>query len=304
MQQLELIEHIENKEQIDILSDRLKTLVNSRVLNQRLEAGAIIHEIKSNKLFKQRYTHFKTYCNKALMIKVSRIDYIYSFYKVFNEIKEYIKPLPVTIEQVKIFYNSDRDTSLKFWELALIRFNYQLELITENELFLLKRWILGLESLKLYSNDNRNFLVKIIKLEAEKTNKMNSEIMELSKESLDLELQLNKVQSQESKNKTEISRLKNEVEHYKSMYLLESSINRISSMKHQSNSIIKNDYQVLGLNQNCTKSDIKKAFRLLSQEYHPDTINKYNLSSIQIKLFSDKFKEIKQSYDNLNRLYS
>lgn len=304
MQQMELLEHIENKERIDILSNRLKSLVNSKSLNQRLEAGAIIHEIKSNKLFKQRYNHFKTYCDRALMTKSSRIDYILSFYKVYNEIKEYINPLPITIEQVKIFFNSDRDTSLKFWELALIRFNYQLELIKEDELFLLKRWLLGLESLKIYPNDNRNFLIKIIKLESEKLNNMNSEVRELNKESLDLELKLNKIQSEESKNKSEIVRLNREVEHYKNLYLLESSINKISSMRYEKPLSAKSDYQVLGLNQNCTKSDIKKAFRTLSQEYHSDRINQFNLSSTQTKLFSDKFKEIKQSYDNLIKVYN
>lgn len=304
MQQMELLEHIENKERIDVLSDRLKSLVNSKSLNQRLEAGAIIHEIKSNKLFKQRYNHFKTYCDRALMTKSSRIDYILSFYKVYNEIKEYINPLPITIEQVKIFFNSDRDTSLKFWELALIRFNYQLELIREDELFLLKRWLLGLESLKIYPNDNRNFLIKIIKLESEKLNNMNSEVRELNKESLDLELKLNKIQSEESKNKSEIVRLNREVEHYKNLYLLESSINTLNSMRYEKPLSAKSDYQVLGLNQNCTKSDIKKAFRTLSQEYHPDRINQFNLSSIQTKLFSDKFKEIKQSYDNLIKVYN
>lgn len=304
MYQLELIEHTENKERIDVLSDKLKPLINSRTLSQRLEAGAIIKEIKDKKLFKQRYNYFKTYCDKVLMTKTSRIDYILSFYNVFNEIKEYINPLPITIDQVKVFFHSDKDTSLKLWELALIRFNNQLEQITENELYLLKRWILGLESLKLYPSDSKTFLVKIIKIEAEKLNKMDSEIRELNKESLDLELKYNKADSLNIKYQSEISRLKNEVEHYKNLYLLESSYNKLNSMRIQSNSLIKTDYQVLGLNQNCTKSDIKKAFRTLSLEYHPDKIQQLNLSTLQVKLFNDKFKEIKQSYDNLIKVYN
>lgn len=185
-----------------------------------------------------------------------------------------------------------------------MRFNNQLEQITENELYLLKRWILGLESLKLYPSDSKTFLVKIIKIEAEKLNKMDSEIRDLNKESLDLELKYNKAYSLNVKYQSEISRLKDDVEHYKNLYLLESSYNKLNSIRIQSNALIKTDYQILGLNQNCTKSDIKKAFRTLSLEYHPDKIQQLNLSALQVKLFNDKFKEIKQSYDNLIKVYN
>mgnify|MGYP003652556866 CR=1 FL=1 len=50
-----------------------------------------------------------------------------------------------------------------------------------------------------------------------------------------------------------------------------------------------NYYQILGLKENCTIKDIKKAFRTLSKEYHPD-INKDGES---------KFKDIKKAYDVL-----
>ena len=54
---------------------------------------------------------------------------------------------------------------------------------------------------------------------------------------------------------------------------------------------MKNPYEVLGLDKNATKSDIKKAYRKLAKEYHPDSNDSPDAEK--------KFKEIQKAYDSL-----
>ncbi|GHU96940.1 hypothetical protein FACS1894156_8420 [Bacteroidia bacterium] len=54
----------------------------------------------------------------------------------------------------------------------------------------------------------------------------------------------------------------------------------------------KNYYQILGLAPNCTKTDIKKAYKLYATKFHPDKHS-------DDKFFEEKFKEIKEAYDIL-----
>jgi len=56
--------------------------------------------------------------------------------------------------------------------------------------------------------------------------------------------------------------------------------------------MIKNYYQILGLTDNCSKDDIRKAYRLYAKKFHPD---KQDNDSF----FEEKFKEIKCAYDIL-----
>jgi molecular chaperone DnaJ len=51
-------------------------------------------------------------------------------------------------------------------------------------------------------------------------------------------------------------------------------------------------YEVLGLSKSASKDEIKKAYRKLSKQYHPD-INKADDAA-------DKFKEIKEAYEVLS----
>ena len=55
---------------------------------------------------------------------------------------------------------------------------------------------------------------------------------------------------------------------------------------------VKNCYQTLGLESNCTDEQIKSAFRKYAQHYHPDK-HKDN------PFFAEKFIEIKEAYDTL-----
>jgi len=52
---------------------------------------------------------------------------------------------------------------------------------------------------------------------------------------------------------------------------------------------MKNYYQILGVNKDASQSEIKKAYRKLSKQYHPD-VNPQG---------EDKFKEIVEAYDIL-----
>jgi curved DNA-binding protein CbpA len=56
--------------------------------------------------------------------------------------------------------------------------------------------------------------------------------------------------------------------------------------------MIKNYYQILGLPKDCSKEDIKKAYRIYATKFHPDKQN-------NDKFFEERFKEIKEAYDIL-----
>jgi len=51
-------------------------------------------------------------------------------------------------------------------------------------------------------------------------------------------------------------------------------------------------YEVLGVTKNANEDEIKKAYRKLARQYHPD-VNKASDAE-------DKFKEVKEAYDVLS----
>lgn len=64
-------------------------------------------------------------------------------------------------------------------------------------------------------------------------------------------------------------------------------------MKRESEKMAKRDfYDVLGINKNASKDEIRKAYRKLARKYHPD-VNKEEGAT-------DKFKEAKEAYETLN----
>jgi hypothetical protein len=60
---------------------------------------------------------------------------------------------------------------------------------------------------------------------------------------------------------------------------------------------IKSPYEVLGLGQTASQEDIKKAYRNLAGQYHPDKVS--HLGKEFQDLAEARFKEIQQAYDEL-----
>lgn len=60
-------------------------------------------------------------------------------------------------------------------------------------------------------------------------------------------------------------------------------------------------YAVLKCNETCSNEEIKKQYRKLVTEYHPDKIEAKGLPEEFIKFANDKFKEIQEAYDHIKR---
>ena len=61
-------------------------------------------------------------------------------------------------------------------------------------------------------------------------------------------------------------------------------------------------YSILGIPPDSSDSEVKKKYRKLSLEYHPDKMAAANVSESVKKLAEEKFKEINQAYDTICRL--
>jgi curved DNA-binding protein CbpA len=63
---------------------------------------------------------------------------------------------------------------------------------------------------------------------------------------------------------------------------------------------MRNPYEVLGIKENATEDQIKKAYRELAKKYHPD---QYGTNPLQ-DLAEEKMREINEAYDTLMKNYS
>eukprot|EP01156_Anaeramoeba_ignava_P018562 Anaeramoba_ignava/a92152_14.p1 GENE.a92152_14~~a92152_14.p1 ORF type:complete len:262 (-),score=41.42 a92152_14:299-1084(-) len=73
--------------------------------------------------------------------------------------------------------------------------------------------------------------------------------------------------------------------------------NKYSSATVSSNSA----YAILGIKNDATDSEVKKAYRKLSIEYHPDTIASKGLPEEFSKMATEKFREIQEAYDKIKK---
>ena len=60
-------------------------------------------------------------------------------------------------------------------------------------------------------------------------------------------------------------------------------------------------YAVLKCNETCSNEEIKKQYRKLVNEYHPDKIEAKGLPEEFVKFANDKFKEIQEAYDHIKQ---
>ena len=58
-------------------------------------------------------------------------------------------------------------------------------------------------------------------------------------------------------------------------------------------------YDILGVSQTASKDDIKKAYRKLAQDYHPDKLA--GIPPAVAKLAEEKFKEVQEAYEILTK---
>lgn len=60
-------------------------------------------------------------------------------------------------------------------------------------------------------------------------------------------------------------------------------------------------YTVLGLTTNASDDEVKKAYRKMSIEYHPDTVQAKGLPEEFVKVATKKFREIQEAYDTIKK---
>ncbi len=60
-------------------------------------------------------------------------------------------------------------------------------------------------------------------------------------------------------------------------------------------------YAVLKCDQNASNEEIKKKYRSLVQEYHPDKVQAKGLPEEFVKFASDKFTEIQEAYEHIRK---
>lgn len=61
-------------------------------------------------------------------------------------------------------------------------------------------------------------------------------------------------------------------------------------------------YKILGVNSNATKEEVKKAYRDLVKQHHPDKFS--NASESDKKYHENRIKEINEAYDKLSKDFS
>lgn len=61
----------------------------------------------------------------------------------------------------------------------------------------------------------------------------------------------------------------------------------------------KNYYTILGLTSAATDDEIKKAYRKLIMEFHPDTIANKNLSEAEKERATKRFREVQEAYEEI-----
>ena len=65
--------------------------------------------------------------------------------------------------------------------------------------------------------------------------------------------------------------------------------------------ILAASYKLLGVNEDCTDSELKKAYRRLMSQHHPDKLVSKGLPEEMMKLATEKTQEIKDAYERIKQ---
>ncbi len=74
-----------------------------------------------------------------------------------------------------------------------------------------------------------------------------------------------------------------------------------ASSSHQSVPTLGQAYKVLGLDQNASKSEVKKAYRKLMSQHHPDKLVAKGMPEEMVKVATEKSQEIQAAYEMIKR---
>ena len=74
-----------------------------------------------------------------------------------------------------------------------------------------------------------------------------------------------------------------------------------SSVKHTAKADLDNAYSVLGVSASATDAEVKKAYRRLMNQHHPDKLVSKGLPEEMVKLATEKTQEIRKAYDQVKK---
>ena len=60
-------------------------------------------------------------------------------------------------------------------------------------------------------------------------------------------------------------------------------------------------YQVLGVSKNASDAEVKKAYRRLMNQHHPDKLVSRGMPEEMVKLATEKTQEIKAAYETIKK---
>ena len=80
-----------------------------------------------------------------------------------------------------------------------------------------------------------------------------------------------------------------------------SSYQHQHSQEKNSNHAISAAYKVLGLSETCSDAELKKAYRRLMSQHHPDKLVSKGLPEEMMKLATEKTQEIKDAYERIKQ---
>lgn len=80
-----------------------------------------------------------------------------------------------------------------------------------------------------------------------------------------------------------------------------SSYQRYQPQEQNATQVLAAAYKVLGVNETCSDAELKKAYRRLMSQHHPDKLVSKGLPEEMMKLATEKTQEIKDAYERIKQ---